>query len=176
MRTHTARTWREYRDGLICLMTGVTREMENPHAMRDNKKKKTLRSTDTCFNKKYKSPPSGAKRPNKYALFHRCSYANSSRIKSRGRKLKVPAPNHYAKMRLLLHLVGSGLLRLANTFAESNRASSSPQGLKILGDPMNDTRSLRVALPLSPNTPQGCRGRRWRQRRLCRGSHSPARG
>jgi len=57
MRTHTARTWREYRDGLICLMTGVTREMENPHAMRDNKKKKTLRSTDTCFNKKNKSPP-----------------------------------------------------------------------------------------------------------------------
>ena len=39
----------------------------------------------------------------RYALFHRCSYASSSRIKSRGRKLKVPAPNHYAKMRLLLH-------------------------------------------------------------------------
>ncbi len=39
----------------------------------------------------------------KYAIFHRCSYASSSRIKSRGRKLKVPAPNHYAKMRLFLH-------------------------------------------------------------------------
>ena len=67
-------------------------------------KKKTLRSTDTCFKKKKKKAPLWSEATiKKYAIFHRCSYASSSRIKSRGRKLKVPAPNHYAKMRLLLH-------------------------------------------------------------------------
>ena len=50
---------------------------------------------------------------------------------------------------LLLHLVGSGLLRLANTFAESNRASSSPQGLKILGDPMNDYSFIKSSITVA---------------------------
>ncbi len=57
MRTHTARTWREYRDGLICLMTGVTREMENPHAMRDNKRRKHYVRPIHALIKKNKSPP-----------------------------------------------------------------------------------------------------------------------